>query len=118
MWQGNLGLMDKQYQICVTILYVLFIFSEMPSNLILVLAGSYQLFSQYGVLSPTFKVESRFIQEIYLCLILTNTVTNFSELLTACFFIGIVEGPMLPSISKTLNLKAEFAFQLKAYVNT
>jgi len=28
----------------------------------------------------------------------TGTVTNFSGLLTARFFIGMVEGPMLPSI--------------------
>ena len=64
----------------------------------LVLAGSYQLFSQYGVQSPVFKVEPRFYTRIYSCLKSTGTVTNFSGLLAARFFIGMVEGPMLPSI--------------------
>ena len=37
--ERDLGLTDKQYQICVTTLYVPFIFSEMPSNLILKYVG-------------------------------------------------------------------------------
>jgi len=37
--ERDLGLMDKQYQICVTTLYVPFISSEMPSNLILKYIG-------------------------------------------------------------------------------
>jgi len=51
----DLGLMDKQYQICVTTLYVPFIFSEMPSNLILKYVGPCWLlptiFTVWGIIT-------------------------------------------------------------------
>ncbi|KAJ3568326.1 hypothetical protein NP233_g5782 [Leucocoprinus birnbaumii] len=83
--EHDLGLTDRQYKIALTTLYVPYIVSEIPSNLILKHVGPRWLL-------PTILV----IWGAITCL--QGLVTSFSGLVAARFFIGMVEGPMLPSI--------------------
>ncbi|KAF5353280.1 hypothetical protein D9756_008136 [Leucocoprinus leucothites] len=83
--EADLRLTDRQYKIAVTTLYAPYILSEIPSNLILKRVGPRWLL-------PTILT----IWGAITCL--QGTITNFQGLLAARFFIGMVEGPMLPSI--------------------
>ncbi|KXN92713.1 hypothetical protein AN958_06991, partial [Leucoagaricus sp. SymC.cos] len=83
--ERDLGLTERQYKICVTTLYVPYILSEVPTNLILKFIGPRwvlpTILTTWGAITT-----------------LQGLVTNFSGLLATRFFLGMVEGPMLPSI--------------------
>ncbi|KAF8817607.1 MFS general substrate transporter [Phlegmacium glaucopus] len=83
--QSDLHLNDKQYQICITILYVPYILSELPSNLLLRKIGPRlfmpTLLTMWGIMVT-----------------LQGLVTSFGGLVTVRAFLGLVEGPMFPGI--------------------
>ena len=100
--ERDLGLTDRQYQICITTLYVPYILSEIPSNLILKYVGPRwvlpTIITVWGAITCLQGRKNQLLIQIYSCLNSPGTVTNFSGLLAARFFLGMVEGPMLPSI--------------------
>ncbi|KAF9445028.1 MFS general substrate transporter [Macrolepiota fuliginosa MF-IS2] len=83
--ERDLGLTEKQYKICVTIFFIPYLLSELPSNLILKVVGPRRLLptllSLWGAVT---------------CI--QGLVTNFWGLLATRFFLGLFEGPMLPGI--------------------
>ncbi|KZP07792.1 MFS general substrate transporter [Athelia psychrophila] len=81
----DLGLTTYQYEICVTALYVPYIASELPANLLLRKIGP-------KVLLPTLLTTWGII------LMLQGFVTSFGGLVATRFFLGLVEGPMFPGI--------------------
>jgi len=83
--QKDLKLTDTQYQICVTVLYVPYIVSELPSNLLLRKIGP-------SVLMPT-------LLTIWgIMVTLQGLVTSYAGLATVRAFLGLGEGPMFPGI--------------------
>ncbi|KIK57790.1 hypothetical protein GYMLUDRAFT_262951 [Collybiopsis luxurians FD-317 M1] len=83
--QKGLGMTDKQYQICVTILYVPYICAELPSNLLLRKIGPRYLMPSLLTLWG-------------LMVALQGLVSSFAGLATVRAFLGLVEGPMFPGI--------------------
>ncbi|KAF8817606.1 MFS general substrate transporter [Phlegmacium glaucopus] len=83
--QKDLHLTDKQYQICVTVLYVPYIAAELPSNLLLRKIGPRllmpSLLTIWGIMVT-----------------LQGLVTSYGGLVTVRTFLGLVEGPMFPGI--------------------
>lgn len=83
--QKGLGLTDHQYQICVTVTYIPYILSELPSNLLLRKIGPNwampTILTLWGII-VTFQ----------------GFVTSYHGLIAVRFFIGLVEGPMFPGI--------------------
>ncbi|KAF8817612.1 MFS general substrate transporter [Phlegmacium glaucopus] len=83
--QSDLHLTDKQYQICISVLYVPYIISELPSNLLLRKIGPRlllpSLLTIWGIMVT-----------------LQGLVTSFEGLVTVRAFLGLVEGPMFPGI--------------------
>ncbi|KAF9026961.1 MFS general substrate transporter [Hymenopellis radicata] len=83
--QADLGLTDHQYQICVTVLFVPYIFAELPANLLLRKIGPRYLMpallTTWGIIVT-----------------LQGLVTSYSGLVVCRAFLGLVEGPMLPGI--------------------
>ncbi|KAF5353447.1 hypothetical protein D9756_008145 [Leucocoprinus leucothites] len=103
--EADLGLTDRQYKIVVTALYVPYILSEVPANLILRHVGPRwflpTILTVWGAIT---------------CL--QGTVTNFSGLLAARFFLGMVEGPMLPCIVLYLSsfyTRQELSLRIAAF---
>ncbi|KAF8962023.1 MFS general substrate transporter [Flammula alnicola] len=83
--QKDLGLTDRQYQICVTVLYVPYIAAELPANLLLRRIGP-------RLLMPT-------LLTIWGVMVtLQGLVTSYAGLITVRAFLGLVEGPMFPGI--------------------
>jgi len=83
--QKDLHMTDKQYQICVTVLYVPYIAAELPSNLLLRKIGP-------RLLMPT-------LLTIWGTMVtLQGLVTSYAGLATVRAFLGLVEGPMFPGI--------------------
>ncbi|KDQ13229.1 hypothetical protein BOTBODRAFT_66945 [Botryobasidium botryosum FD-172 SS1] len=83
--QADLKMTDHQYSTALTITYVPYIVWELPSNLLL------------KRLSP------RILLPLYVCLwglvsTLQGLVTSYSGLLVCRFFLGLVEGGLLPGI--------------------
>ncbi|KIM38324.1 hypothetical protein M413DRAFT_30170 [Hebeloma cylindrosporum] len=83
--QQDLKMTDAQYQICLTVLFVPYIASELPSNLILRKIGP-------SILMPTLLTVWGII------VTLQGLVTNFAGLLTVRVLLGLFEGPMAPCI--------------------
>ncbi|PAV20618.1 MFS general substrate transporter [Pyrrhoderma noxium] len=83
--QKDLGLTDRQYQICITVLYVPYIIAELPSNLLLRRLG------------PNLVMPSILTIWGMVCA-LQGVVTTFQGLATVRAFLGLVEGPMFPGI--------------------
>lgn len=100
--QQDLGLTEKQYKICVTILYVPYILAEIPSNLILKFVGPRWLLptilTLWGMITCLQGIVHHILAHLQPMLTSTGLVTNFSGLLAVRFFLGMLEGPMLPGI--------------------
>ncbi|KAF8817611.1 MFS general substrate transporter [Phlegmacium glaucopus] len=83
--QSDLHLTDKQYQICISVLFVPYVLSELPSNLLLRKIGPRllmpSLLTIWGIMVT-----------------LQGLVTSFAGLVTVRAFLGLVEGPMFPGI--------------------
>ncbi|PGH28378.1 hypothetical protein GX50_08886 [[Emmonsia] crescens] len=83
--QNDLGISDLQYQTAITVTYVPYIAAELPSNLLIKKIGP-------RILLPA------------LCLCwgivttLQSQVNNYSGLLAARFFLGLLEGGLFPGI--------------------
>ncbi|EEH21202.2 hypothetical protein PABG_03433 [Paracoccidioides brasiliensis Pb03] len=83
--QKDLGINDTQYQTAITVTYVPYIVAELPSNLVIKKIGP-------RILLPA------------LCLFwgivttLQSQVSNYSGLLAARFFLGLLEGGLFPGI--------------------
>ncbi|EAU90005.1 hypothetical protein CC1G_05921 [Coprinopsis cinerea okayama7 len=83
--QADLGLTDHQFQIAITILYVPYICTELPANLLLKKIGP-------NILMPT-------ILTLWgIVVTFQGFVTNYAGLLAVRFFLGLLEGPMFPGI--------------------
>ncbi|KAF9018653.1 MFS general substrate transporter [Hymenopellis radicata] len=83
--QADLGLTDHQYQVCVTVLFVPYIFAELPANLLLRKIGP-------KILMPT-------LLTIWGVIVtLQGLVTSYAGLVVIRAFLGLVEGPMFPGI--------------------
>ncbi|KAF8183429.1 MFS general substrate transporter [Pholiota molesta] len=83
--QKGLGITDRQYSICITITYIPYVLSEIPSNLVMRRIGP-------NIAMPT-------ILTIWGVIVtLQGLVSSFAGLATARFFLGLVEGPMFPGI--------------------
>ncbi|KAF6759370.1 major facilitator superfamily domain-containing protein [Ephemerocybe angulata] len=83
--QEALKLSDRQYQICVTILYVPYICAELPANLLLRRIGP-------NILMPA-------ILTLWgLVVTFQGFVSNYTGLLVVRFVLGMLEGPMFPGI--------------------
>ncbi|PPQ96631.1 hypothetical protein CVT26_010671 [Gymnopilus dilepis] len=88
--EKGLKLTDKQYQICVTVTYVPYILSEIPSNLLLRKIGP--------------NIAMPLILTIWgIIVIFQGFVTSFHGLIAARAFLGLVEGPMFPGIALYLS---------------
>ncbi|KAF8815170.1 MFS general substrate transporter [Phlegmacium glaucopus] len=83
--QSDLHLTDKQYQICITVLYVPYIVAELPSNLLLRKIGPRLLLPMLLTLWG-------------LTATLQGFVTSFGGLVTVRAFLGLIEGPLTPAI--------------------
>ncbi|KAF9479974.1 MFS general substrate transporter [Pholiota conissans] len=83
--QKGLGITDRQYSICITITYIPYVLSEIPSNLLMRKIGP-------NIAMPA-------ILTIWgIIVTLQGLVSSFAGLATARFFLGLVEGPMFPGI--------------------
>ncbi|KAF9038139.1 MFS general substrate transporter [Panaeolus papilionaceus] len=104
--QANLHLTDHRYQICVAILYVPYMLSELPSNLILRKVGPHLLLpavvTAWGIV-----------------VIFQGFVKSFSGLIVVRLILGALEGPMFPGMvlylsgfytRKELSLRIAFFF--------
>ncbi|GAA5936451.1 uncharacterized protein JCM15063_001890 [Sporobolomyces koalae] len=89
--QHDLGLTSHQYLICITVTYVPYIVSELPSNLLLKKIGP-------QILIPTLVT----VWGIVSCL--TGLVQNFSGLVAARFFLGLCEGGVFPGLVLYLSM--------------
>ncbi|XP_006461486.1 hypothetical protein AGABI2DRAFT_222276 [Agaricus bisporus var. bisporus H97] len=83
--QKDLGLTDHQYQVVLTVLYVPYIVSELPSNLLLRYVGP-------NILMPTVLTAWGVI------VTLQGLVTSYAGLVVVRAFLGAIEGPMFPGI--------------------
>ncbi|KAI0077646.1 MFS general substrate transporter [Panus rudis PR-1116 ss-1] len=83
--QKDLRLTDHQYQVAVTVTYVPYIASELPSNLLLRKVGP-------NLVMPSLLVIWGII------VTLQGTVSSYAGLVAARAFLGLVEGPMFPGI--------------------
>ncbi|KAF9447487.1 MFS general substrate transporter [Macrolepiota fuliginosa MF-IS2] len=83
--QKDLGLTDHQYSVCATILFVPYIASELPSNLLLRWVGPHRLM-------PTI------ITAWGIIVTLQGLVSSYAGLATVRAILGLIEGPMLPGI--------------------
>jgi MFS family permease len=83
--QKDLHLTDRQYQICVTVLYVPYIVAELPANLLLRRIGP-------RIMMPTLLTLWGIV------VTLQGLVTSYAGLATVRAFLGLVEGPMFPGI--------------------
>ncbi|PPQ82706.1 hypothetical protein CVT25_009403 [Psilocybe cyanescens] len=83
--QKGLHMTDHQYQVAVTITYVPYVLSEIPANLILRRVGP-------NVLIPTLLTVWGVV------VIVQGFVTSFHGLAAIRFFLGLLEGPILPGI--------------------
>ncbi|KAF9003195.1 MFS general substrate transporter [Hymenopellis radicata] len=83
--QADLGLTDHEYQICVTVLFVPYIFAELPANLLLRRIGP-------KYLMPTL------LTAWGIMVTLQGLVTSYAGLVVCRAFLGLVEGPMFPGI--------------------
>ncbi|KAF9480332.1 MFS general substrate transporter [Pholiota conissans] len=83
--QKDLHMTDRQYQICITVLYVPYIAAELPANLLLRKVGPRlvmpTLLTIWGVMVT-----------------LQGLVTSYGGLVTVRALLGLVEGPMFPGI--------------------
>ncbi|KAF9074595.1 major facilitator superfamily domain-containing protein [Rhodocollybia butyracea] len=83
--QKDLGMSNKQYSIALTVTYVPYIVSELPSNLLLKAVGpNYMLptmLTLWGIVTT-----------------LQGIVTSYSGLLACRFFLGLLEGGMFPGL--------------------
>jgi sugar phosphate permease len=83
--QAGLGLTDHQYQVVVTVLFVPYIASELPSNLLLRYVGP-------NILMPT-------VLTIWgMIVTLQGLVTSYAGLVVVRAILGAIEGPMFPGI--------------------
>ncbi|KAL5513597.1 hypothetical protein ACEPAH_3996 [Sanghuangporus vaninii] len=83
--QKDLGISEKQYQICLTITYIPYIFAELPANLLLRKVGP-------NILMPT-------VLTVWgLVCICQGFTKSFAGLAAARAFLGLAEGPMFPGI--------------------
>ncbi|KAJ3503782.1 hypothetical protein NLJ89_g8279 [Agrocybe chaxingu] len=86
--QRDLRLTDREYQICVTVLYVPYICAELPSNLVLRRIGPQRLMptllTAWGVV-VTLQGTS-------------GLVSSFAGLVVVRAVLGLIEGPMFPGI--------------------
>jgi MFS family permease len=100
----DLKLTEKQYQICLTTLFIPYLLSEVPSNLLLRVIGPRRLLpsllSIWGVITclQGERRKAGVSQLLLISVLLTGFVTGFKGLLAVRFFLGMVEGPMLPAI--------------------
>lgn len=119
--QKDLKMTDRQYQICVTALFVCvtplvtscahhseminhrpYIVAELPANLLLSKIGPNilmpTLLTIWGVMVTLQGQYSFLPSNIYFSLLTKGLVTSFGGLVTVRFFLGAVEGPMFPGI--------------------
>jgi len=99
---------DKQYQICVTILYVPYICAELPANLLLRKIGP-------RLLMPSLLTLWGFM------VVLQGLVTSYPGLATVRAFLGLVEGPMFPGIVLYLSIfysRSELAFRVAIFFSS
>lgn len=83
--QAALKLTDHQFQVAVTVLYVPYICTELPANLLLKKIGP-------NILMPT-------ILTLWgIVVLFQGFVYNYGGLIAARFFLGLLEGPMFPGI--------------------
>ncbi|KAF9025133.1 MFS general substrate transporter [Hymenopellis radicata] len=106
--QKDLGLTDHQYQICVTVLFVPYIFAELPANLLLRKIGP-------GLLMPT-------LLTIWGVIVtLQGLVTSYAGLVTVRAVLGLVEGPMFPGIVLFLSgfyTRAELSLRVAVFFSS
>lgn len=99
--QHDLGITERQYNICLTTLYVPYILSEIPSNLLLKVVGPRWLLPTiltiWGAITCLQGMHDPVGNQNSLMFSI-GLVTSFKGLLAARFFLGMVEGPMLPGI--------------------
>ncbi|KAJ4494769.1 MFS general substrate transporter [Lentinula edodes] len=106
--QKDLGMSDRQYQVCVTILYVPYICAELPSNLLLRKIGPRYLMPSLLTLWG-------------LMVALQGLVTSYSGLVVVRAFLGLVEGPMFPGIVLYLSsfyTRSELAFRVAVFFSS
>ncbi|GAA5846979.1 hypothetical protein JCM5353_008620 [Sporobolomyces roseus] len=89
--QKDLNLTSREYLICITVTYVPYIVSEMPSNLLLKKIGP-------QILIPALVT----VWGIVSCL--TGLVQGFGGLVTARFFLGLCEGGVFPGLVLYLSM--------------
>ncbi|KIM42076.1 hypothetical protein M413DRAFT_410689 [Hebeloma cylindrosporum] len=83
--QKSLHLTDYQYQVCVTVTYVPYILSELPSNLLLRKIGP-------NIMMPA-------ILTIWgIIVTCQGLIKSYHGLIVARAFLGLMEGPMFPGI--------------------
>ncbi|KAJ3743234.1 major facilitator superfamily domain-containing protein [Lentinula detonsa] len=83
--QTDLGMSNKQYSIALTVTYVPYILSELPSNLMLKAVGP-------NLMLPTMLTLWGIVT------VLQGIVNSYSGLLACRFFIGLLEGGVFPGL--------------------
>ncbi|KAF8868773.1 MFS general substrate transporter [Mucidula mucida] len=106
--QADLGLTDHQYQICVTVLFVPYIFAELPANLLLRRIG------------PKFLMPA-LLTAWGIMVTLQGLVTSYAGLVVCRAFLGLVEGPMFPGIVLYLSgfyTRAELSLRVAVFFSS
>ncbi|PAV17566.1 MFS general substrate transporter [Pyrrhoderma noxium] len=89
--QKDLKLTDNQYQICITVLYVTYIASDLPASLLLRKIGP-------NILMPTILILWGLVTA------LQGLLSSYIGLVTVRLILGLLEGPMFPSIILYLSM--------------
>jgi MFS family permease len=84
--QDDLGMSDTQWSLGISMFYVGYIISQLPANIILAKGKP-------RVLLPIFMVA---MSAVTICMIACKNSTGF---ILCRFFIGVMEGPLVPAVS-------------------
>ncbi|KAH6916427.1 major facilitator superfamily domain-containing protein [Coprinopsis sp. MPI-PUGE-AT-0042] len=106
--EADLGITPYQYQIALTILYVPYICTELPSNLVLKKIGPHRVMPTILTLWGVVVIAQGFVK-------------NYSGLLAVRFMLGLLEGPMFPGIVLYLSgfyTRKELSFRVACFFSS
>ncbi|PAV17565.1 MFS general substrate transporter [Pyrrhoderma noxium] len=105
--QKDLKLTDNQYQICITVLYVTYIATDLPASLLLRKIGP-------NILMPTILILWGLVTA------LQGLLSSYKGLIAARLILGLLEGPMVPSIILYLSMiytRRELSFRISLFAS-
>ncbi|PPR06290.1 hypothetical protein CVT24_001096 [Panaeolus cyanescens] len=106
-FQHDLNLTDYQYQICVFVLYLPYMLSELPSNLILRKIGAQIMFPSLVTMWGAVLIAQGF-------------VSSYTGLIVIRLILGALEGPIFPGVILYLSgfyTRQELSFRLAVFIS-